>query len=60
MLPFDSHMTAVRQPDPFPVAMMPGQAPYTEAELEQLYELVADAAAGDPGEAGEIEAHEPR
>lgn len=53
-------MTAVRQPDPFPARMMPGQDPYTEAELEQLYELVADAADGDPGEAGEIEAHEPR
>ena len=33
--------------------MMPGQEPYTPAELTTLYGLVADAAAGDPGEANE-------
>jgi hypothetical protein len=38
--------------------MMPGQTPYTLDELERLHRLVADAAAGDPGEQGEIE--EPR
>jgi hypothetical protein len=36
--------------------MMPGQEPYTDAERAQLYELVSDAAAGDPGERGEIAA----
>lgn len=33
--------------------MMPGQEPYTPAELTTLYGMVADAAAGDPGEANE-------
>lgn len=33
--------------------MMPGQKPYTQAELKALYALVADAAAGDPGEQDE-------
>lgn len=35
--------------------MMPGQTPYTDAERATLYQAVADAAAGDPGEANEPE-----
>jgi len=37
------------------VKMLPGQSPYTEAELELLYSLISDAAEGDPGEDGEAE-----
>lgn len=33
--------------------MMPGQTPYTPEELDALHRMIADAAAGDPGEAGE-------
>jgi len=33
--------------------MMPGQEPYTEKERQRRDKLVADAAAGDPGELGE-------
>ena len=33
--------------------MMPGQEPYTDAELLAVYALVADAAKGDPGERAE-------
>jgi hypothetical protein len=36
--------------------MLPGQEPYTEAELAQLYGMVRDAAVGDPGEEDEREA----
>lgn len=35
------------------VRMMPGQTPYTEAELETVYQLVSDAADDDPGEVNE-------
>lgn len=35
------------------VTMMPGQAPYSEAELHDLYIAVGEAADSDPGEAGE-------
>jgi len=35
--------------------MMPGQEPYTPPELKTLYQLVHDAAEGDPGEEGERE-----
>lgn len=34
---------------------MPGQTPYEAEELDELHRQVADAAAGDPGELGEIE-----
>lgn len=34
-------------------SMIPGQEPYTEAELASLYSLVADAAEGDEGELNE-------
>lgn len=30
--------------------MMPGQEPYTAAELDKLERLVSEAADGDPGE----------
>ena len=33
--------------------MMPGQEPYTPAELDTLHALVHDGAAGDPGETSE-------
>ena len=39
--------------EPFTVRMMPGQEPYTDAELARVSALVADAAAGDPGEGAE-------
>jgi hypothetical protein len=35
--------------------MLPGQTPYSARELTTLYDLVNDAAEGDPGERGEIE-----
>ncbi|MGV0985033.1 MAG: hypothetical protein ACOYB2_10790 [Limnohabitans sp.] len=35
--------------------MMPGQEPYTPEEVATLHALVADAALGDPGEAGEAD-----
>lgn len=33
--------------------MLPGQTPYTEAELAKLHKLVGEAADGDPGERDE-------
>ncbi len=33
--------------------MMPGQTPYTPAELDQVHDLVDAAAANDPGEGNE-------
>ncbi len=33
--------------------MMPGQTPYTPAELDQVHDLVDAAAASDPGEGNE-------
>ena len=33
--------------------MMPGQEPYTPAELDTLHSLIHDAAEGDPGETNE-------
>jgi 6-pyruvoyltetrahydropterin/6-carboxytetrahydropterin synthase len=30
--------------------MLPGQTPYTEAQLKKLYNLISEAAQGDPGE----------
>lgn len=41
--------------NPFAEKMMPGQEPYTDAERVQRDQMVADAALGDPGEAGESE-----
>jgi hypothetical protein len=41
------------EPEPFVERMMPGQEPYTEAERALRDALIAAAAAGDPGEAGE-------
>lgn len=35
--------------------MLPGQVPYTQLELQQLYGLVDQAALGDPGEEFEEE-----
>lgn len=35
------------------VRMMPGQVPYTETELQLLFNLVGQAAMGDPGEENE-------
>lgn len=37
----------------FEVRTLPGQEPYTPAEIATLYGLVHDAALGDPGEADE-------
>lgn len=42
--------------DPRNPRMMPGQEPYSQRDLDRLYRLIDDAAAGDPGEAGEAEA----
>lgn len=41
----------------FRETMMPGQNPYTEGERAQRDALIADAAEGDPGEAGEGEVY---
>lgn len=40
----------------FEERMMPGQKPYTPEERERRDRLVAEAADGDPGEAGEVTA----
>lgn len=37
------------------IKMMPGQKPYTEAELKKLYKLIADAAEADVTEVEEVE-----
>jgi hypothetical protein len=45
-----------RAPGPLaggPYRMMPGQTPYAPDEVALLHRMVADAAAGDPGEADE-------
>jgi len=47
------HLRVYGDPWPEPPRMMPGHEPYTAAELVTLHQLVGDAAAGDPGEAGE-------
>lgn len=39
--------------EPFPARMMPGQDPYTTAELARLYRTVGAAADDDPGEDAE-------
>lgn len=39
--------------DPTRPTMMPGQEPYSPADLDRLYAAVSDAGEGDPGEGAE-------
>lgn len=50
----DSDPRFVAKVGPFNVRMMPGQEPYTAAELAFVNALIGDAALGDPGEYGEV------